>query len=62
MEFISNPQLIRNKLTTLIEECKTMQIAVAWASTRHEVFETLKTNKEKITKLVVGTHFYQTDP
>ena len=62
MELLSNHTTIKNKLIELIDECARMQIAVAWASTNHEVFKVLKDNKEKISKFVVGTHFYQTDP
>ncbi len=62
MEFLTKPTLIRNKLLLLIEECTSIQIAVAWATANHEVFKTLIDNRDKINKLVVGTHFFQTDP
>lgn len=62
MELLSNHTEIKNKLIELINECARMQVAVAWASANHEVFHTLKNNRDKITKFIVGTHFYQTDP
>jgi HKD family nuclease len=62
MILLTTPIQIRNKLISLIKECNTMQLAVAWASANHEVFKTLIDNKDKISKLVVGTHFFQTDP
>lgn len=62
MELLSNHNAIRNKLSKLINECARMQVAVAWASANHDVFKALKYNKQKVTKFIVGTHFYQTDP
>jgi HKD family nuclease len=62
MILLTTPIQIRNKLISLIKECNTIQLAVAWASANHEVFKTLIDNKDKISKLVVGTHFFQTDP
>jgi len=62
MQLLSKTSDIKAKLTQLISECKNMQVAVAWATTNHDVFTTLIKNKEKINKFVVGTHFYQTDP
>lgn len=62
MILLTTPIQIRNKLISLIKECNTMQLGVAWASANHEVFKTLIDNKDKISKLVVGTHFFQTDP
>ena len=62
MQLLSNNTAIRNKLTHLISRCNNMQIAVAWATSNHEVFKTLIDNRNKINKLIVGTHFYQTDP
>ena len=50
MELLSNYN--KNKLIELIEECARIQIAVAWASTNHEVFKALKNNKDKISKLI----------
>jgi HKD family nuclease len=62
MTLLTTPEQIKDKLISLIDECSSMQVAVAWASANHEVFQTLVANREKIHKLVVGTHFFQTDP
>lgn len=62
MTLLTKPEQIKNKLISVIEECDSIQIAVAWASANHEVFKILIDNKDKINKLVVGTHFFQTDP
>jgi HKD family nuclease len=35
---------------------------VAWASTQHDVYDALWKNRTAAVKLVVGTHFYQTEP
>lgn len=53
---------IKDKMITLVNECMSMQIAVAWATANHDVYKVLIENKDKINKLVVGTHFFQTDP
>lgn len=62
MELLTQHTDIKKKLIYLINECTSMQIAVAWASANHEVYRSLKANELKINKLIVGTHFYQTDP
>lgn len=62
MILLSTSQQIKDKLITLVNECNSMQIAVAWATANHDVYKVLIENKDKINKLVVGTHFFQTDP
>lgn len=62
MTLLTTPDQIKNKLISLIDECSSMQIAVAWATTSHEVFRVLIDNRDKLNKLVIGTHFFQTDP
>lgn len=62
MQLLSNNISIKDKLIDLISNCKNMQIAVAWATSNHEVFKVLLDNRHKINKFIVGTHFYQTDP
>src|SRR5207302_1326759 len=53
---------INRELTRLIRTCTSCQIAVAWASAHFETFNLLSKNREKITRMVVGTHFHQTHP
>ena len=53
---------IHTELRRLLKECTSCQIAVAWASTGFEAFNALVQNRHKIESMVVGTHFYQTDP
>ena len=36
--------------------------AVAWATHKSEVFGFLKAHQKKIRRLIIGTHFFQTDP
>ena len=62
MNLLTTPAQIKNKLSLLIEECTSMQIAVAWGTANHDVYKVLIENQDKINKLVVGTHFFQTDP
>lgn len=62
MTLLTTAEHIKDKLISLIKECNSMQIAVAWATANHEVFKVLIDNKNKINKLVVGTHFFQTAP
>lgn len=62
MILLSTPEQIKNKLISLIRECNSIQMAVAWATANHDVYKVLIENKEKINKFVIGTHFFQTDP
>lgn len=48
-------------LTDLFESSEQVLMAVAWG-TVNSVLPALMKNRSKILKLVVGTHFYQTDP
>lgn len=51
-------------LGDLIDRCVKLEWAVAWASSKCPVFKKLKhsSNRRKINRLTVGTHFWQTDP
>lgn len=48
-------------LRKLVEECESMQWAVAWA-TENAVFEAAMSHSAKFTHLVIGTHLFQTAP
>lgn len=62
MILLNTPNQIKDQLISLIEECDSMQFAVAWATANHEVFKVLLENRNKLNRLVIGTHFFQTDP
>jgi HKD family nuclease len=48
-------------LLTLIQRCDSMDWAVAWA-TPNEVVDVAYKHASKFRRLILGTHFYQTDP
>ncbi len=41
MKFLSSGKAIGEELVELIEECKSMYVAVAWASAHHPCFKAL---------------------
>ncbi len=47
MTLLTTPEQIKNKLLSLIDECTSIQIAVAWATANHEVSKTLLDNRDK---------------
>ncbi|MBI3096454.1 MAG: NgoFVII family restriction endonuclease [Rhodocyclales bacterium] len=57
----SNKKLVRT-LSRLIENYSEATFAVAWASSGNSVFELLQEHSSRITRAVIGTHFYQTHP
>lgn len=62
MQLLVTPADINDNLVRLIATCSSCQIAVAWASTATKAFDLLRAHHDKIKRMVVGTHFYQTDP
>ena len=62
MRVLTNSSTISKELARLFKECTSCQLAVAWASVGFHVFELLVKRKRKITRMVIGTHFYQTHP
>jgi HKD family nuclease len=48
-------------LLELVENCDSMQWAVAWA-TENDVFDAAMAHRAKFKHLVIGTHMFQTDP
>ena len=58
--FLSGPD-IASSLTRLFEQSDDVFIAVAWGTSNSALAALIK-NKLKIRRLVVGTHFYQTEP
>lgn len=57
----SNNKLVRT-LSRLIESHSEATFAVAWASSGNPVFDLVQEHSSKITRAVIGTHFYQTHP
>ncbi|MCF6330824.1 MAG: NgoFVII family restriction endonuclease [Sulfurimonas sp.] len=62
MELLTTPIEIQNKLCLLMNSYKNISFATAWASANSKAFNILNKNKNKIHKIVVGIHFYQTNP
>lgn len=63
MKVLSNSNHINNEMKRLMRSYSKYSWAVAWASTSYRNgFELLKQNRDKINRLVVGIHFYQTHP
>lgn len=62
MKLLKSAAEINNELIRLIEVCSTCHVAVAWASVGFKAFKLLVNNSRKIERMVVGTHFFQTDP
>lgn len=61
MEIIDSTQ-IGIKFSELIKKYKHFSCAVAWGSSRFNEYSLLKANESKLKRLIIGTHFYQTDP
>lgn len=49
------------EVMALIKVCRTMQVAVAWAGQNH-IVDAMYQHRDKLGKLVIGTHLYRTDP
>lgn len=62
MEIITKASKIDDALLKLIKKYKKYYIATAWASLGSKSSIELLRNKNKIIKMIVGTHFYQTHP
>ena len=62
MKFLKSGQEISKEIIRCISDCEGMYWAVAWASYGNTEFKLLTSNKDKIRKLYVGIHFYQTHP
>lgn len=53
---------IHSELKRLMDKYPIYKWAVAWASPSYRDMELLSKYEERIEKLIIGTHFYQTDP
>lgn len=62
MKVLTTKEQLVRQLRRLFNECSSCEIAVAWASKGFEGFELLSQHRSKISRMIVGIHFYQTDP
>ena len=62
MEVLTTSDGIEKKICSLIGKYQIISFASAWASANSKAFKVLMKNKNKINKIVVGIHFYQTNP
>ena len=62
MKFLCESKQIATQVSRLIRKCATIRWAVAWASSDFEAYSLLRTHADHIQQMVVGVHFYQTQP
>jgi hypothetical protein len=62
MKIISNPESLNKLFSSLLDEYKEYYWLSAWAGINSDPYKNLIKNEHKISKIVVGLHFYQTDP
>ena len=62
MKLLVSGQQIEKELIRLITNSKSFSWGVAWASVHSKSHGVLIKNKDKIKKIMVGIHFYQTHP
>lgn len=60
LTFLTDAQAMMT-LKQLANDCIELECAVAWA-TKNEFADTLLSCSSKVTRIVIGTHLYQTDP
>lgn len=62
MKIITSSKILQSEFNKLLDNYKKYYWATAWASTSSPFFNNLIRQKNKIEKIVVGLHFYQTHP
>lgn len=62
MKLIIKPEDLRKEFQRLIEDYSDFNWSTAWASAGSKIFDELIISRDKIEKLTVGIHFYQTHP
>lgn len=62
MKIITDPSEIDKLLVKLMQRYTKYHIATAWASMGSKASFVLFENRDRIIKMIVGTHFYQTHP
>lgn len=62
MKLITNARELDSEFLRLIKNYRKFYWAIAWASHKSKAFHELKKNTNKISRIIVGLHFYQTHP
>lgn len=62
MNLLTTPSEIEGTICNLIKSYNVISFASAWASATSKAFPLLLEHSEKINKVIVGIHFYQTNP
>jgi HKD family nuclease len=62
MRLIISQKELKDTFSNLLEEYKEYHFATAWAGMPGEIVDKLFRNVSRIKQMVVGIHFYQTDP
>jgi len=62
MQVLIESNAIECALIALMRSHDRYRWAVAWASTGFDAWKTLERHKERISQIVIGTHFHQTHP
>lgn len=62
MQLITSTITLAKIFQSQLKSCTSIHFAVAWASAGFSEYEALIKNKRKLTRAVIGTHFYQTPP
>ncbi|WP_299002647.1 phospholipase D family protein [uncultured Tenacibaculum sp.] len=62
MKIITTPKKLENEFLKSLESYSNYYWTTAWASSKSKPFKKLLENQDKIKKIVVGIHFYQTHP
>src|ERR1051326_6277711 len=62
MKLLATSQQLSAAFAKLMRDYDSYYWAVAWASVGFPAYEYLRTHAKKAKMIVVGTHFYQTNP
>lgn len=62
MKIITDNKKLEKILIQLANKYEQISVATAWASAGTKFFDALLSNKFKLGRSTIGTHFYQTDP
>jgi len=62
MNILTSQTEIEDTICSLIKSYENISFATAWASGNSKAFQLLLKNTKKINKIIVGIHFYQTNP
>lgn len=62
MKIINDSKKLEKEFLRLLDEYSQYYWSTAWASSKSKSFEYLINNSNKIKKIIVGIHFYQTHP